>query len=101
MSEAGDGAKQLLVSELGVASGGLIQSTFVKGLDGQAAFLRRAFGMLLAKRSRWRVAGVDWFAWQDVPAADAHCSFCQGAGLFDVDGRPKPSWRAFRDLAAR
>lgn len=96
MAEAGDRATPLLISELGVASWGSFASAFVKGPRGQALFLRRAFGRLLSMRGRWRLAGVHWFSWRDRAQADRHCSFCQGAGLLDLDGRPKPAWGAFR-----
>jgi hypothetical protein len=101
MNAAGDRTKRLLVSELGVASWGTIPSTFVLGVDGQAEFVRRTFRLLLHERRRWRIAGVDWFTWQDEVAADPHCSFCQGAGLFDVAGRPKPAWAVFRRVVSR
>lgn len=96
MAAAGDGRTPLLVSELGVASWGSFPSGFVRGSQGQAEFLRRAFAQLLAKRRPWHLAGVDWFTWEDVERADPHCSFCQGAGLLDLEGRPKPAWWAFR-----
>lgn len=96
MAEAGDDATPLLISELGVASWGSFASTFVKGPRGQALFLRRAFARLLSMRGRWRLAGVHWFSWRDRAQPDPHCSFCQGAGLLDLDGRPKPAWSAFR-----
>lgn len=96
MAEAGDEATPLLVSELGVASWGSFASSFVKGRRGQALFLRRAFARLLEMRGRWRIAGVHWFSWRDRAPADRHCSFCQGSGLLDLDGRPKPAWWAFR-----
>jgi len=90
------GRKPLIVTEIGVASDGFYPSVFVKGFDGQARFLREAFARLLAMRHRWRIAGVDWFTWQDQPSPDPHCSFCQGAGLFDLAGDPKPAWWAYR-----
>lgn len=96
MVAGGAGRKGLLVSEIGVASDGFYPSAFVRGLGGQAAFLREAFARLLAMRHRWRIAGVDWFAWQDQSQPDRHCSFCQGAGLFDLTGEPKPAWKAYR-----
>lgn len=96
MSEAGDGSTPLLVSEVGVASWGTFPSPFVKGEAGQATFLGRAFRQLLAMRARWHLAGVDWFTWEDRSQPDRSCSFCQGAGLFNVDGKPKPAWWAFR-----
>jgi hypothetical protein len=100
MARAGDGAKPLLVSELGVASDASAPTAYDEGLGGQASFLRAAYGRLLAKRQRWRIGGVDWFATRDAPSADPHCSFCQYAGLFDRAGRPKPSWYALRKVVA-
>jgi hypothetical protein len=100
MARAGDDATPLLVSELGVASVGSLPSAFVKGPAGQARFLRLAYGLLLAERHRWRIAGIDWFTWQDIPGPDLHCAFCQGAGLLDVDGRAKPAWWALRRIVA-
>lgn len=99
MARAGDGRMPLQLTELGTASSGVFPNPYDKGLAGQAAYLRRAFRLLISRRARWRLAGVDWFAWQDAPAVDPHCVFCEYAGLFDVDGNPKPSWRAFRSVA--
>jgi hypothetical protein len=96
MASEGAGRKQLIVTEVGVASDGFYPSVFVKGFDGQARFLQEAFTRLLRMRHRWRIAGVDWFTWQDQPSPDPHCSFCQGAGLFDLAGEPKPAWFAYR-----
>lgn len=93
---AGFGDRPLLVTEVGVASQGHYPSAFVKGLDGQAEFLRAAYARLAQMRGRWRIAGVDWFTWRDVPRADPHCAFCEGAGLLDASGRPKPAWWALR-----
>jgi len=100
MRNAGDTAKPLLLSEVGVASGGDQPSSFVLGPTGQASFLADAFSLLLKNRHRWHIAGVDWFTWQDADSLDPYCSFCQGAGLFDVEGRPKPSWTAYKRAVA-
>lgn len=96
MDEAGDTSTPLLVSEVGVASWGSFPSSFVKGPTGQARFLRGAFERLLAMRGRWHLAGVDWFTWRDQAAPDTRCSFCQGAGLLNLDGDPKPAWWALK-----
>lgn len=96
MATAGLGGRPLLVSEVGVASQGDYPSAFVKGLEGQAEFLRAAYARLLAMRRHWRIAGIDWFTWRDMSQSDPHCAFCQGAGLLDISGRPKPAWWAFR-----
>jgi hypothetical protein len=100
MARAGDGAKPLLLSEVGIASIGQ-PSVFVRGPAGQAGFLADAFSLLLEQRRRWRIAGADWFTWRDAAAHDPHCSFCQGAGLLDAEGRSKPAWGAFRRIVSR
>jgi len=97
---AGDGNKPLLISELGVASSSLLPTGFNRGLKGQASFLQQAYRLLLRARDRWHIAGVDWYAWQDMPASDPHCVFCEFAGLFDSSGEAKPSWRALRQVVA-
>jgi hypothetical protein len=99
MAAAGDGGKPLLISELGVASDSLLPTPFNWGLKGQASFLRRAYGLLLGARQRWHIAGIDWYAWQDMSTADPHCVFCEYAGLFDSSGQPKAAWRALRGVA--
>jgi hypothetical protein len=96
MVEAGLGERLLLVTELGVASWGSYPSAFVEGTLGQADFLASAYGRLLQMRRRWHIAGVDWYTWRDQAQADPSCSFCQGAGLFGLDGKPKPAWWAYR-----
>jgi polysaccharide biosynthesis protein PslG len=101
MVAAGDGRKQMLISELGVASDSQLPTGFNWGLKGQASFLRRAFDLLLRARERWHIAGVEWYAWQDMPGSDPHCVFCQHAGLLDGAGKPKPAWWAFKRIAAR
>jgi hypothetical protein len=99
MAHAGDAAKPLRVTELGVASDSLFPNPFNKGELGQARFLRDAYGLLLERRRRWRISGVDWFSWQDLEYTDSHCVFCQYAGLFDIEGKPKRSWYALRQIA--
>jgi hypothetical protein len=99
MAEAGDARKPLQLTELGVASAGAFPNPYDKGPEGQAAFLRKVFRLALQNRHRWRLAGVDWFTWQDSTAADPHCVFCQYGGLFDSNGTPKPAWLAYSRLS--
>jgi hypothetical protein len=96
MARAGDGAKPLLLTEVGVASGGQVPNPMDRGARGQALYLERTFSRLAAMRHRWRIAGAYWFSWQDAPAADPNCVFCQFAGLFDAHHDPKPAWQALR-----
>lgn len=98
MDAAGDARTPIMITELGVASSGDIPSAWIKGELGQARWLRQVFELLLEKRKTWRVAGVDWFAWRDLPDADPRCGFCQGAGLFRVDGAAKPAWWAYQGI---
>jgi hypothetical protein len=101
MADAGDRRTPLLLTELGIASSGRYPNGFDKGLQGQASFLRRVIGLLVARAAAWRIAGVDWFTWQDGPAPDPHCVFCEYGGLLDAGGTPKPAWYAFRRAALR
>jgi hypothetical protein len=100
MREAGDGAKPLEITEFGVASAGSRPSPMIKSPSGQAAFLRRAFHLLIAKRRAWRLSGADWFTWRDSVSDDPYCVFCEHAGLFDASDAPKPAWQAYRGVAA-
>jgi hypothetical protein len=100
LAAAGEGHKPLLISELGVASSSRLPTGFNRGLKGQAFFLRQAYRLLLGARNRWHIAGVDWYAWQDMLASDPHCVFCEFAGLLNSSGEAKPSWRALRQVAA-
>jgi hypothetical protein len=96
MAAARLGKLPLLVTELGVASWGSYPSAFVEGSVGQADFLQGAYRRLLQMRRRWHIAGVDWYTWRDQSLADPTCSFCQGAGLLGLDGKPKAAWWAYR-----
>lgn len=100
MAQAGAPRMPLLIGEVGVASDAEVPTSFDLGLEGQAGFLRRSIHLLVAKRRRWRISGVDWFSWQDVPTWESQCSFCQYSGLVDRAGRPKPSWFAYKAIAA-
>jgi hypothetical protein len=98
MDSAGDARTPILITELSVASDGEIPSAFVRGELGQARYLHQAFQLLLEKRRQWRIAGVDWYAWQDSAQPDPRCGFCQGAGLLRLNGSAKPSWGAYRQM---
>jgi hypothetical protein len=99
MAQAGDGAKPLFVTELGVSSAG--GSSFDLGLQGQAEFLRGALTRLAQNRRRWHIGGVFWFTWDDSPANSPGCPFCANAGLFGVGGEPKPAMAALEGVIAR
>jgi len=98
MGDAGDARTPLAITEIGWASDGDPRAPLVVGARGQARKLRQAFAMLSAHRA-WRISDVHWYAWQDTRPVEAFCSFCEYAGLFDFERRPKPAWRAFRRAA--
>lgn len=101
MVEAGDGGTALQLTELGVASGGVLPNVFDKGPVGQAEFLRRSYRLVLRNRRRWHIGGLDWFTWRDAVSSDPHCVFCEYGGLVTDEGAPKPAWWAYRHVVER
>ena len=95
MATADDSRTPLAITEVGWASEGPA-STMVKGPRGQARLLKRTYRLLGGGHPHWRISDVQWYAWRDSMAVEAHCSFCQHAGLFDLAGQPKPAWRAYQ-----
>jgi polysaccharide biosynthesis protein PslG len=88
-----DAAKGLWITELGWSSKPpRAGNSFAKGLRGQAAQLKGAFGLLRAQQRKWHVQRVYWFSVDDLPGA---CNFCDGSGLFAEGFWPKPAWNAF------
>jgi hypothetical protein len=101
MARHGDRRSDLYLTEVGWGSAYNPQTVaFEVGLQGQARELRRAYGYLLSNRARLRLRQVDWFTWKDVPGS---CNFCDSSGLFRQGERfrPKPAWRAFKQIARR
>ena len=49
---------------------------------------------MAANRGRFKIAGVIWYSWRDVPGA----IWFDHTGLFTPDFDPKPSWNAFVGL---
>lgn len=88
--------KPLWITEVGWGSAApMANRPLLKGVDGQRQLLEQAFDLFKSKRSSWKLAGVSWYAWQDSEMEFELCPFCSSAGLFDVDGNPKPSWFSF------
>jgi hypothetical protein len=96
---AGDRRTPIEVTEIGWGSDGPKESPLVKGREGQARVLARAFELLRRKRERFRIGSVQWLSFQDAAESEPGCGFCQHTGLFTLEREPKPSWREFRRLA--
>ncbi len=96
----GDRATPIWITELGWASDGVAGDDWVRGFKGQAKSLRQAFRLLRENRIAWRIAGVNWFSWRDVPAVQSSCRSCPFTGLVRVGGTPKPALASFRSFAA-
>jgi hypothetical protein len=96
MRDAGDNRTPLAITEIGWASAGDPAAPLVVGEDGQARLLTQSFDFLSDSHPGWRISDVQWYAWQDTQAVEAFCSFCEHAGLFDIDGEAKPAWQAFQ-----
>jgi hypothetical protein len=101
INAAGDRRTPLEITEVSWGSGGPRGYPLVRSAKGQAHMLRKAFSLLEGDRRRWRISGVDWFSWQDGTQADAACLWCEHAGLFTLDRRAKPAWRAFKRFTGR
>jgi hypothetical protein len=101
MARADDRGTPLEITEIGWGSDGPRESPLVKGVEGQARALRRAFELLTDKRRRYRIGSVQWLSWQDSASSEPGCGFCQYTGLFTLEREPKPSWREFRRFAGR
>ena len=84
----------LWITEIGWATGGNPPTPLTVSPQRQASYLRKIYGMLAANRGRFKIAGVIWYSWRDVPGTIwfAH------TGLFSLDFDPKPAWDAFTGL---
>jgi len=101
MSRADDRRTPIEVTEIGWGSDGPRESPLVKGVEGQARSLRKAFDLLAEKRRRYEIGSVQWLSWQDSADSEPGCGFCQYTGLFTLERDAKPSWREFKRFADR
>ena len=96
LDDAGDGDKPIWVSELGWSSAPPEPNKpLLKGVQGQADLLRDSFDLLRDKREEWRLEGVIWYQWKDLPDPVEGCTFCQLSGLLDGGNAPKPAFDEF------
>jgi polysaccharide biosynthesis protein PslG len=100
MDNHGDAGKPIWVTEVGWVTGGrrVKYSPLKSTLRQQAHRLTRTYRLLAANASRLSIASVDWFSFTDrnSPGPDY---WVDRAGLFRLNGKPKPSWYAFTRVA--
>jgi hypothetical protein len=96
-NRAARGNTRMFISEMGWSSsrGG---HPLNKGPSGQAKMLKKGFRLVTKKRRSWNISGVIWFALRDTNNQST-CSFCLRSGLLEVNGNPKPAWRAFKKFS--
>jgi hypothetical protein len=95
MSSHGDSTKPIWVTEVGWATGGE-ERPWVTTRKGQAKQLHLTGLALLHRKKSWHLRGMVWFSWRDTGDKQ---HWGTNTGVFDVDGKPKPAWGEFADLA--
>jgi polysaccharide biosynthesis protein PslG len=94
MARYKDRRTPLWITEIGWATGGSPPTALTVSPQRQAAYLRKAYGLMAANRGRFKIAGVIWYSWRDVPGG----IWFDHTGLFTQDFDPKPAWNAFTSL---
>jgi Glycosyl hydrolase catalytic core len=97
MNGNGEAAKGIWITEIGWSTAGPRKWQLVTSRKGQARKLRRAFRMLIRRRSAYGIRNVTWFSWRDFK--DKVCRWCGASGLFNRAGKPKPAWFEYARLA--
>ena len=83
----------LWITEIGWATGGNPTPLTVSPQQ-QASYLTKTYNLMAANRGRFKIAGVIWYSWRDVPGG----IWFDHTGLFTSTLDPKPSWNAFVGL---
>jgi hypothetical protein len=94
MSRFKDKGTPLWITEIGWATGGNPPTALTVSPQRQATYLRQAYGLMAANRRRFKISGVIWYSWRDVPGT----IWFDHTGLFTQDFDPKPAWDAFVGL---
>jgi polysaccharide biosynthesis protein PslG len=97
----GDAATPIWVTEFGWVTGGVrfkfspLRST----LRQQAHRLTTTFGLLRGNAGSLNIAHAFWFSYTDHDTPGGPDFWTDRAGLFRLNGRPKPAWYAFTKVA--
>jgi hypothetical protein len=93
MSRFKDKRTPLWITEIGWATGGN-RTPLTVSPRRQASYLRQTYRLMAANRGRYKIAGVVWYSWRDLPGG----IWFNHTGLFTESFDPKPSWQAFVGL---
>ncbi len=94
MARHKDKKAKLWLTEVGWATGGP-RTALTVSRQRQAQYLRRTYRLLAKNRKRYKIPGVIWYSWRDIPSGGI---WFQYTGLFNADLKPKPAWSAFTSL---
>jgi hypothetical protein len=94
MARFKDKRAPLWITEIGWATGGNPPTALTVSPQRQASYLRQTYGLMAANRGRFKIAGVIWYSWRDVPGT----IWFDHTGLFTSDFDSKPAWDAFVGL---
>jgi hypothetical protein len=99
MREHHDAGSGLWITELGWGSKHPSAGESInKGPRGQKRMLKATFPLLQRYHLRWNLRHAFWFRWRDPPRGAGGCTFCSSSGLFRYNLKPKPAWRAFKQI---
>jgi hypothetical protein len=101
MNQHGDGAKPIWITEFGWVTGGAgFKSSPLKStLTEQAQRLTATYGLLERNAKALGIAGALWFSFTDNATPGVPAFWTDRAGLFRLNGTPKPAWYAFARAA--
>jgi hypothetical protein len=92
---AGDAGVPIYVTEIGAGSGKPKGNRpLLKGKSGQARLLKQQYNFLINNGAKYGIGNITWYAWKDPDHNIGNCKFCNTAGLFKENGKPKRAWNA-------
>lgn len=93
MARFKDKAAPIWLTEVGWSTGGT-RTPLTVSAKTQAKYLTETFKRAAAVRNRYKIAGLIWYSFKDLPGA----TWFNSTGLFTTSGTAKPSWKAFVGL---
>lgn len=101
LRRAGAPNDKLWVTEVGWASGGE-EHPLNRGPQGQARQIGDALEFFTKRRSKYKIANVDVYAWRDAAPNAPQCTWCAHSGLLRYNSqKPKPAWRVYKSFTKR